>query len=129
MITLGVKDLHTAIKFYQNGLGFPKLDSPPSVAFFRLNGTWLGLYNRESLAIDAGVPSVGDGFSGVTLSHNVKSEQEVIDVMTLAENAGGEIVKTPQKAAWGGFHGYFKDLDGYLWEIAYNPFMWIGPED
>ena len=129
MITLGVKDLQAAINFYQNGLGFPKLDSPPSVAFFTLNGTWLGLYNRESLAKDAGVSSDGDGFSGLTLSHNVKSEQEVRAVMKLAEKAGGRIVKVPQKSEWGGFHGYFKDFDGYLWEVAYNPFMWVGPED
>jgi uncharacterized integral membrane protein len=49
MITPGVEDLETSVKFYQDGLGFPKMDSPPEVAFFTLNGTWLGLYGRESL--------------------------------------------------------------------------------
>jgi uncharacterized glyoxalase superfamily protein PhnB len=45
-------------------------------------------------------------------------------------NAGATIVKPAQKAAWGGYHGYFRDPpDGHLWEIAYNPFMWVGPED
>ena len=28
-----------------------------------------------------------------------------------------------------GSHGYFKDPDGHLWEIAHNPFPWIGPAD
>ena len=53
MITLGVNDLETSIRFYQDGLGFPKMESTPDVAFFTLNGSWLGLYNRESLAEDA----------------------------------------------------------------------------
>ncbi len=28
LITLGVKDMDTSVKFYQEGLGFPKMDSP-----------------------------------------------------------------------------------------------------
>jgi uncharacterized glyoxalase superfamily protein PhnB len=32
-------------------------------------------------------------------------------------------VKPPQKSFWGGYSGYFADPDGYLWEIAFNPFM------
>ena len=77
MITLGVSDLERSIKFYQEGLGFPQMASPPQVAFFTLNGSWLGLYSRESLAQDATVSPEGRGFSGFTLSHNVSSESEV----------------------------------------------------
>ncbi len=44
MITLGVKDLKASVKFYKEGLGFPQMDSSPDVAFFTLNGSWLGLY-------------------------------------------------------------------------------------
>ena len=50
MITLGVSDLARSIKFYEEGLGFPRMESDPGVAFFTLNGTWLGLYGREALA-------------------------------------------------------------------------------
>ena len=53
MITLGVEDIERSVKFYRDGLGFPQLESPPEVAFFTLNGTWLGLYGREALAEDA----------------------------------------------------------------------------
>jgi catechol 2,3-dioxygenase-like lactoylglutathione lyase family enzyme len=129
MITLGVKDLEASINFYQNGLGFPKLESPTDVAFFKLNGRWLTLYNLDDLAQDAGVSSDENGFSGISSLHNVKSEQELNNIMVLVEKAGGKVVKIPQKAEWGGFHGYFEDLDGYLWEVAYNPSMWVGPED
>jgi catechol 2,3-dioxygenase-like lactoylglutathione lyase family enzyme len=62
MITFGVRELAAAIEFYENGLGFPRMDSPPEVAFFTLNGTWLGLYGRAALAQDAQVPVEGNGF-------------------------------------------------------------------
>jgi uncharacterized protein len=129
MITLGVSDLAASIKFYQEGLGFPKMESPPEVAFFTLNGSWLGLYNRESLANDATVSAKGSGFTGITLSHNVAEESEVDAIIEHAVSVGATLVKSAQKAAWGGYSGYFKDPDGYLWEIAFNPYFWVGPED
>lgn len=129
MITLGVNNLSAAIKFYEEGLGFPRMESPPEVAFFTLNGTWLGLYGRDALAKDATVSAIGEGFEGIALAHNVESEAEVDLVMSQAINAGATLVKKPQKVFWGGYSGYFKDLDGHLWEIAHNPFFWIGPTD
>lgn len=129
MITLGVKNLDTSIRFYQEGLGFPRLESSPDVAFFTLNGSWLGLYSFESLAEDANVLPERSGFPGFTLSHNVSSESEVDQIMDQAVSAGARVVKPPQKVFWGGYSGYFKDPDGYLWEVAYNPHFWVGPED
>lgn len=129
MVTLGVSNLETAIQFYETGLGFPKMESGPNVAFFNLNGTWLGLYPWELLAKDAQVDAQGEGFRGVALAHNTHSEQEVIDVLETAVQAGATLVKPAQKVEWGGFSGYFADPDGHLWEVAYNPFFWIGPTD
>jgi len=129
MITLGVRDLASAIKFYEEGLGFPRLESSPEVAFFTLNGTWLGLYGREALAEDATVSSEGEGFESFTLAHNVGSEKEVNEVVSQAVDAGATMVKTPQKVFWGGYSGYFKDLDGHLWEVVHNPLFWVGPKD
>ena len=129
MITLGVRDLAAAVRFYEQGLGFPRMDSPPEVAFFTLNGTWLGLYGREALAADATVPAQGSGFAGFTLAHNVQSEAEVDAVLAQAVAAGATQVKPAGKVFWGGYSGYFKDPDGYLWEVAHNPFFWVGPRD
>ncbi len=129
MVSLGVKDLEKSITFYQNGLGFPKISSPPAVAFFDLNGTWLGLCVREALAKDATVSSEGEGYTGINLAHNVASEEEVDAVINQALKAGATLIKPAQKAHWGGYHGYFSDPDGHLWEVAYNPFAWVGPKD
>ena len=129
MITLGVGDLAKSIQFYEKGLGFPRMESPPEVALFTLNGTWLGLYGRGALAEDAQVSPEGTGFEGFSLAHNVESESEVDDVMAQAIDAGATLVKKPQKVFWGGYSGYFKDPDGHLWEVAHNPLFWVGPND
>ncbi len=129
MITIGVKDLEKSVKFYKEGLGFPKMESPPEVAFFTLNGSWLGLYDRESLAEDASVSSEGSGFSGFALAHNVASKDEVNQTIKQALSVGATLSKAAQKTSWGGYSGYFKDPDGHLWEVAYNPFFWVGPKD
>jgi len=129
MITLGVRDFDKAVEFYEVGLGFPRMESPPGVAFFTLNGTWLGLYGREALAEDAMISSAGEGFESFALAHNVSTEEEVDEVVTQAISAGATLVKEPQKVFWGGYSGYFKDPDGHLWEVAYNPFFWVGPQD
>lgn len=129
MITLGVRDLAKAITFYEQGLGLPRKESPPSVAFFPLNGSWLALYGWQDLAEDAQVPATGEGFAGFSLANNVASESEVDSVIEQAVAAGGTLVKPAQNVFWGGYSGYFKDLDGHLWEIAYNPLFWVGPSD
>jgi len=129
MVTLGVDDLARSTRFYRDGLGFPQMDSPPGVAFFTLNGTWLGLFGRVNLAEDAGVSAERSGFGGFTISHNVDSEMAVDETMHQALDAGATLVKPPQKTSWGGYSGYFSDPDGHLWEIAHNPFFWVGPKE
>lgn len=129
MITLGVRDLAAAVEFYERGLGLPRMESPPEVAFFTLNGTWLGLFGRDALAGDANVSPEGSGYRAVALAHNVHSEAEVDAIMEQALAAGATLVKQPQRVSWGGYSGYFSDPDGHLWEIAHNPHFWVGPAD
>ncbi|WP_428097387.1 VOC family protein [Candidatus Rariloculus sp.] len=129
MITLGVRDIAAAVRFYRDGLGLPRMESPPDVAFFTLKGTWLGLYQRDALAADAGVSPEGSGFGSLALAHNLGSEAEVDATLREAVKAGAVVTKPPEKTPWGGYSGYFRDPDGHLWEIAHNPLFWVGPED
>ena len=121
LVTIGVEEINESIRFYRDGLNFPMRDreTDSEAAFFTLEGTWLSVYPREKLAEDATVTDDGNGFSGVTLAHNVSSEDEVDAVLAEAEAAGGRIVKPAQDAFWGGYSGYFADPDGHLWEVAY----------
>ena len=126
IVTLGVKDLARMVEFYRDGLGLTLFDeNTESIAFFQNKGTWLALYPRAALAADAGVVAEGSGFSGVTLAHNVRSREEVDDLLAVAVSAGATLVKAAQDTFWGGYSGYFADPEGYLWEIAWNPHFWI----
>ena len=55
------------------------------------------------------------------IGHIVNSRQEVDAVMKQAEQAGANITDPAQERFWGGYSGYFRDVDGHLWEIAWNP--------
>lgn len=122
LITLAVRDLERSAAFYE-ALGWTRVQSPDGVIAFDLLGQTLGLYPREDLADELGIPvdAIG-GFSGVTLAHNVRNKEDVAPLIERAVAAGGRPLKTAQDVFWGGFHGYFADPDGHVWEIAWNPF-------
>lgn len=123
MITLGVKDLKKSTEFYIDGLQLPKMPFDGNITFIRLQGTMLALYPIDLLAEDIGIPNNKSGFSGITLAHNVSSEAEVDKLYAFAIANGATPVTPPVKKDWGGYSAYFADLDGYYWEIAYNPFF------
>ncbi|MFA5263045.1 MAG: VOC family protein [Opitutaceae bacterium] len=124
IITLGVKDLARSVSFYRDGLGFPTTyQEGQGIAFFTTAGTRMALYPLKALAEDVtpGLPHERSGFPGMTLAHNARTKEEVAQVLALAEQAGGKIVKTAQDVFWGGHSGYFTDPDGYYWEVAWGP--------
>ena len=124
--TLGVNDLLVSADFYENKFGWKR--SPmgnENIIFFEMNGIVFSLYNRKALAEDATVTETGRGFKGFTLAHNVRSEEEVNQLVGSLRNNGVKVVKEPQKVFWGGYSSYVADPDENLWEIAYNPFLKI----
>jgi uncharacterized protein len=124
MITLGVNDLAASLVFYRDGLGFQthNYSEDDECIMFKLEGTWLALYPRDKLAEDATVSASWSGFSRFALAHNVSSKETVDHIFALAVSAGAKAVKEPQKVSWGGYSSYFADPDGFLWEVAWNPF-------
>lgn len=124
LICLGVRDIKKSLKFYQD-IGFrtyEKTDESP-IVFFDNQGTKLELYPIDELAKDIHAetppPPVQDGFNGITLACNMKSKAEVDEAMANVAQHGGVVVKPPQEVFWGGYSGYFRDPDGYYWEVAY----------
>ncbi|HJV20541.1 MAG TPA: VOC family protein [Sediminibacterium sp.] len=123
LITLGTDDFQKSVDFYEKGLGWKKSDkSMDSLALFNLGGIVLALHPRQELAADTTLAYQPSVFSGLTISHNTRSEKEVDEVLNKVAQLGATIVKPAQKVYWGGYSGYFKDLDGHLFEVAYNPF-------
>jgi predicted lactoylglutathione lyase len=130
LITLGVDNFKNSVAFYEKGLGWKKSDkSMDDLALFPLGGISLALYPRAELAKDAMLNYEPSNFSGLTLSYNAKSEKEVDEVMAKVATLGASVIKPPQKAFWGGYSGYFKDLDGHVIEVAYNPFWDLDEND
>ena len=129
IVTLGVSDLAAATAFYRDGFGLALLveRSSENISFFPVNkgSLWLALYPAHLLAEDATVSPDGAGFKGFTLAHNVRSREAVHEVFDQAVVAGATPVKQPQEVFWGGYSGYVADPDGFLWEIAHNPFSRI----
>lgn len=130
LITLAVDDLAQAVRFYQEGLGLSTAGiigeefENGAVAFFEMQpGFRLALWPRASLAADTGLPLGARSPAGVCLAHNVASRTEVDLVMAEVQAAGGTIVKPARDTFWGGYAGYFQDIDLHLWEVAWNPQM------
>ena len=127
LVTLGVRDLARARRFYE-ALGWTTGAGPDDdVVFFQAGAMVLALWGREQLAADGGVED-GGGWGGVTLAHNVGSPEEVDAVMREAEAAGATITHPAEPTFWGGYSGTFADPEGHAWEIAHNP-HWTLVED
>jgi uncharacterized protein len=130
LITLGVDDFEKSVNFYEKGLGWKKSDkSMEDLALFPLGGMTLALYPRQELAKDVTLEYQPTEFSGLTISYNAKSEKEVDGILKLVADLGATIVKPAQKVFWGGYSGYFRDLDGYAFEVAFNPFWELDGND
>ena len=128
ILTLGVNDLRKSMEFYQKGLGWhtkgivgTEYENGAVVLFELDNGRMLSLYERKNLAWDSKLILQAESATEFSIGYFVNSDKEVDAIMEQAKKAGAKITKSAQKAFWGGYHGYFQDIDGHLWEIGYNP--------
>lgn len=134
VITLAVADLGRALSFYRDGLG---LESPGIIgtefagdetepagaaAMFQLEGGLiLALYPRSELAKDASVPLGSPKTGEFSIGHSVSSREDVDALLAEAEAAGATVTGVPHARPWGIYSGYFRDPDGHLWEVIWNP--------
>lgn len=135
VITLAVEDLQRALAFYRDGLGLRQTrgivgtqwvgdETTPAgaVVMFDLGGALrLALYPRTELAKDAAIAPGGPHTGEFSIGHLVSSPQEVDELLGRAQAAGASVTDRPHERPWGIYSGYFRDLDGHLWEIIYSP--------
>ena len=120
VITLGVRDLGRARRFYES-LGWKTGAEPgDDVAFFQAGDMVVALWDRAKLAQDSCVED-SPGWGGVTLALNLGSPEEVDQATEDARRAGATIGREPAATFWGGYSSAFTDPDGHPWEIAHNP--------
>lgn len=130
VLTLGVADLEQSLTFYRDGLGLAtngivgREFERGAVAFFDLSGGLkLAIWAQDDIAHETGLPKRPVSPTAVTIGQNVVSREEVDETLEAARRAGAEIVKPAQETFYGGYAGYFRDPDGHLWEIVWNPQM------
>lgn len=127
LILLGVTDIGKSKTFYE-ALGWKK--SPTGhdeFVKFDLGGYALCLLSRTALAADSLAETAEPaGFNGVGFVYLAKTPQEVPAILAKAVEAGGTLVKPATRTPWG-IAGYFKDPDGYLFEVDYEE-VWVFDE-
>jgi catechol 2,3-dioxygenase-like lactoylglutathione lyase family enzyme len=134
VLTLAVSDLDRSLAFYREGLGlesagitgtqFTGDDETPAgdVVMFHLDGDLiLALYPRTELAKDAAIPLAPPTSGEFSVGHLVASRSEVDALLARAEAAGATLTEPAHERPWGIYSGYFRDPDGHLWEIIWNP--------
>ena len=127
VITLGVRDLARARRFYA-ALGWETGAQPDDdVCFFQGGDMVLALWDRAKLAEDSCVEDA-PGWGGVTLALNLGSREEVDTATAEARAAGATIGREPHETFWGGYSSVFIDPEGHPWEIAHNPFWTLTPD-
>jgi catechol 2,3-dioxygenase-like lactoylglutathione lyase family enzyme len=139
VVTLGVRDFHASVRFYE-ALGFERRlrVSGDEIAFFDAGGVVLALYGWDKLAQDAAATptfprrrrrsEAPAGFRGATLAWNCASRAEVDAAFLRALTAGATLLKAAQETSWGGYSGYFADPDRHPWEIVHAPGLSLSPE-
>jgi len=122
-VTLAVRDLDATRAFYVDGLGWtPALDVPGEVLMIKAGERLvLSLWAEAGFEAEVGPIRRGLGLVPVTLSHNVRTNAEVDEILATARAAGADPVVAAVEREWGGYTGYFGDPDGFRWEIATNP--------
>jgi uncharacterized protein len=129
LITLGVNDLAKARAFYdQLGWKNQSGELENNIVTYDLIGATLALYPLDMLSKDLGMDLQKPETSTITLAYNTRSKDEVDQVLNEAVEAGAELVKPGAEVFWGGYSGYFKDPEGTLWEVSFNPFAPLGKD-
>ncbi|GAB5374866.1 MAG: VOC family protein [Acuticoccus sp.] len=121
LITLATRDLERSTRFFE-ALGWQRsVKDAPGCAFYQCGSLAIGLYPRENLFGDLGIADDGSAVGGITIGYNTRTREEVDAVLDKVAALGAEVLKPGHEIFWGGYVGFFRDLDGHVWEVAWNP--------
>jgi predicted lactoylglutathione lyase len=132
VITLAVADLERALTFYRRlGLESKGISGTEwtdeitgangAIAMFKLDGgLLLSLYPRADLAKDAAIALAEPQSGEFSLAQLVRSRDDVDALLEKAASAGAAVTPARDRP-WGIYSGYFRDLDGHLWEVIWHP--------
>ena len=131
IITLGVHDIRKSVAFYE-ALGFARKAkaSGDAIAFFDTGASTLALFPWDKLADDAKLPAQPrpQAFRGSALGWNCRSPEEVDAVLAFAVSCGATLLKPAHQTNYGGYSGYFADLDGHAWDVVVAPGIEVGED-
>lgn len=120
--TLPVQNLERTLAFYHEGLGWETDGIDEGTLMFELPN--FSLFFNETDQFNhytepANVRALDTGSSvGALFSCAFEKQEMVDDLLKKAEEAGGEVT-LPQELD-GSYTGYFRDLDGHLWQLIWN---------
>lgn len=122
-ITLGVRDVERARRFYVDGLGFRQvLDIPGDIAFVQCApGQLLALWDVEQMPSEYGAVAHGSSAPPLSLGHNVDRPERVRELYAAGLAAGATSVTEPAEREWGGVSACVADPDGFRWDFVWNP--------
>ncbi len=123
VITLAAEDLPAMRNFYIEKFNWQPVAENKDIVFFKLNGLLLGLYGRKNMAAFNNTSPQGSGFRPFNLAYMVNSEQEVEELYIFMKNNGVKIVQAPAVPDIGGRYFLMADVEGNVWEVAYNLFI------
>lgn len=127
LITLGVRDIARARRFYEEGFGWQPAFQTPGIVFYQLNGFVFALWPTPDLEQDmqrSGLQTPGS----FALAQNVSTKEDVQPLIDRLAQFGGRVLRNADEPPHGGFRGYVADPDDHAWEIAWNPSWPISPE-
>src|SRR5258708_13288502 len=113
LVTLGVKDLAVAKRFYVDGFGWRPVFENKEIVFFQTGGMIFALFLCEQLAADFQADPATFGRAPMALAYNVRAKSEVNPLIQRAVAPGATILKPPKEAPSGDSSPYFLHPPGF----------------
>jgi uncharacterized protein len=123
VLTIGADNLAAMRAFYVEKFGWTPVAENKDIIFFKLNGFLFSLYGSKDLFAHAGKPVKDKAGGSFTMAYMVNSQEEVSQLYAVLKEKGVKIIKEPVSPPFGGYFFLLEDIEGNVWEVAYNPFI------